>query len=189
MRMPLIAVIFSSLAVAVLAGPAEAAGLPQLDASKFAPQVIWLVISFVALYILMARGLLPKIAQVLEERQNRIDDNLGKAETLKAEAETAAETFEAAMAEALAKGHDVVTEVRNRVSEESSQRNAELSEAIAERTQQAEANIAAAKAKALESIRDVAVEAAAAAAAKLSGGPVDDQAIAAAVDGSLKETK
>ena len=73
------------------AGPALAAGLPQLDASKYPSMVIWLAISFAVLYVLMAKVTLPRIAQVLEKRQDRIDDNLEKATGLKAEAEAAAD--------------------------------------------------------------------------------------------------
>ena len=60
--------------------------LPQLDLATYSSQVFWLIVSFVVLYFLVAKLAMPRIAEVLEERQERIEDDLDKAETLKKEA-------------------------------------------------------------------------------------------------------
>ena len=60
--------------------------LPQLDLTTYSSQVFWLIVSFVVLYFLVAKLAMPRIAEVLEERQERIEDDLDKAETLKKEA-------------------------------------------------------------------------------------------------------
>ena len=74
--------------------------MPQLDVTSYLPQLVWLAISFVALYFLMAKLALPRIADVLEERSKRREDNLARAEELQAEAEAAAEAYERVLAEA-----------------------------------------------------------------------------------------
>jgi F-type H+-transporting ATPase subunit b len=60
--------------------------LPQLDIETYASQIFWLIVTFIVLYFLVAKIAMPRIAEVLEGRQERIEDDLDKAETLKKEA-------------------------------------------------------------------------------------------------------
>ena len=71
--------------------------MPQLDPNVFSPQLVWLAISFAILYFLMAKVALPRVGRVLEERQERIEDNLETAEELKKQADTQAEAHEKAL--------------------------------------------------------------------------------------------
>ena len=61
-------------------------GLPQLNPDFFSPQLIWLGISFITLYYLMSKVALPKVAEVLEERQERITNDLDRAGNLRRQA-------------------------------------------------------------------------------------------------------
>ena len=174
-------------AMALAAGRASAAGLPQLDASTYAPQVIWLAITFGVLYVLMARVALPRIGHVLEERRHKIDRNLKMAETLKVDAEDAAEAYEGAMADARARAGNVLGDVRERAAQETAERQAELGARLHADIQEAEAGIAEARDKAVAGIRDLAAEVAHSAAEKLAGETVDAGAVRSAVDAALKE--
>ena len=187
--MPIKAFRFLSVLVALAAGagPALAAGLPQLDTSKFAPQVIWLAISFTLLYVLMARVALPRIGQVLEERQDRINDNLEKAETLKTEADGVAEAYEGALAEARAEAQAILHQAAERMAADAAERHARLSERLETEIKAGEARIAEAREKAVANIRQVVVEVAGAAAERLSGRKLDGKALETAVDRALKE--
>ena len=49
--------------------------MPQLNLADFSPQLIWLVITFPALYLVMLKIALPHIGYVLQERPDRITDD------------------------------------------------------------------------------------------------------------------
>ncbi|TCS62206.1 F0F1 ATP synthase subunit B family protein [Varunaivibrio sulfuroxidans] len=164
--------------------PAEAfaATLPQLEVAMFPPQIVWLVISFVVLYILMAKVALPRIGEVLEERQNRVDDNLAKAQTLNDAAETAKEAYEKALSEARSKAQGDLRAVRERADREAANQQTELSEKLKATVLQSEKEIAASKAEAIAGVRDVAVDVAGVIVEKLIGEAPGKATLAKAVD-------
>ena len=61
--------------------------MPQLDYHTFVPQLVWLAITFVILYVLMATIALPKVRAAIEGRRHHLDGDLSRAATLKEEAE------------------------------------------------------------------------------------------------------
>lgn len=169
------------------AGGAWAEGLPQLDVKNFAPQLVWLAISFTLLYLLMAKVALPRVAEVLEDRQRRIDENLKRAEALKAEAETAAEAYQKLIADARSNAQGLMRDIRSQASAEASKRQQELGETLAGQIKDAEGRIAAARDKAVADLQAMAAEVAAAAVERLLGEKPDMAAVEAAVARVAKE--
>lgn len=176
-----------AIAVSAYATPALAAGLPQLDATKFAPQLVWLVITFAVLYVLMSRVALPKIGSVLAARKDRIDGNLERAQALKAEAETAADGYEQAIAKARQNAQGIVADARKAMSDDAAQRFDQLNERLGKDIAAAEGRIAEATQTALAGVRDLALDVTATATERLTGDAPDDKAVSAAVDAVLKE--
>lgn len=160
--------------------------MPQFDPAFFAPQLFWLAVTFITLYVLMAKVALPKIGAVLDERQRKIDDNLDKAAQLKAEAEAAVAAYEKALAESRAHAQSVIKETADRLSKQAEERTKALSAKLADQIKAGEARIAAAKETALASVRDVAVDVAAATVSRLVGN-ADQGKLEAAVAAALKE--
>ncbi len=74
--------------------------MPQFDPAIFSPLLVWLVVTFVALYVLMSKFALPKVAAIIDQRAERIEGNLAKAEQLSAEAAGVLAAYEKAIADA-----------------------------------------------------------------------------------------
>jgi F-type H+-transporting ATPase subunit b len=67
---------------------AAEAGMPQLDPTYWASQAFWLVLVFSILYISISKFYLPKIKDNLDNRENKIKEDLENANKFKEESET-----------------------------------------------------------------------------------------------------
>ena len=162
--------------------------MPQIqDVASFLPQVVWLVITFIALFLIMWKIAVPAIANTLEARQKRMEDNLDKAAQAKKEAEETLAAYETAMAEARAGAQEIINEATKLMSEEAEAREAEMAEELSRKIAASEAEIRKAIDDAMENIRDVAVEVAGAALKRLTGDAPDDKNLAKAIDQAMKD--
>ncbi|SEH28692.1 F0F1 ATP synthase subunit B' [Magnetospirillum fulvum] len=161
--------------------------MPQFDPALFTPQLFWLLLTFIALYALMALVALPKIGAVLDERQRRIDDNLDKAAQLKAEADAAVAAYEKALAESRAQAQKVIREAADRLAREADERSRAQAAHLADLIKSGEQRIAAAKTQALANVRAVAIDVAASVVERLVGQAADPARLDASVTAAFKE--
>jgi F-type H+-transporting ATPase subunit b len=167
----------------------EPRAMPQFDPTFFTTQLFWLFVTFALLYVLMSTFAMPKIGAVLEERQRKIDDNLDKAAQLKAEAEAAIALYEKALAESRAKAQGILRASGDEIAKQAEERQRQLGERLAQQVKAGEARINAAKDQALTHVRDIAVDVARTAVAKLTGVTHDDAKVATAVASALEESR
>jgi F-type H+-transporting ATPase subunit b len=156
--------------------------MPQLDPDTFAPQLIWLAITFIGLYLVMARIALPRIGNAIEHRRDRIANDLDQAQALKEATDRAIATYEARMAEARARAHDMNQETRQKLKDEVEAERARVEAEIAEKVAKAEKRIAKAKDGALVEMEKVAGDLAGDIVAKLIGEKVTRPKAAKAVE-------
>jgi len=142
---------------------------PPLDPGTFAPQLVWLALTFGLLYVLLRRVALPRVGEVIEERRDRIRRDLEQAEKLKAETQRALASYEEALNDARAKANAVAKTMRETLAAEVDRERARVDAEIAARLAEAERRIADTKARALSSVGDIASEVAGAIVARLIG--------------------
>lgn len=167
------------------AGHEKKGHFPPFDSATFASQLLWLVLSFGLLYLLMSRVALPRIGRILEERHDRIADDLEEAAKHKAESEAAQASYEKALNEARAKANAIAAETRNRLTADSEANRKSLEGELATKLATAEERIASTKTEALTHVRGIAVDATHAIVSTLIGSTPASSDVEKAVDGAL----
>lgn len=170
MRLVLVTLIAVYAATPVLAaGEGGGHRFPPFDSSTYAGQLFWLFVVFGALYVLMSKLALPRIAGILEERQTTIDSALASAQAAQKSSESEAAALEAALAKARAKSQAIASEARAKSVKEIDATRAVMEKDLAAKLGAAEARIAETKAKAMANVDGIAMDAAAAIIEQLGG--------------------
>tara|TARA_A100001015_G_C14893309_1_gene673324 strand:+ start:128 stop:703 length:576 start_codon:yes stop_codon:yes gene_type:complete len=74
---------------------AAEAGMPQLDPKYWASQAFWLILVFIILYVTISKFYLPKIKNNLDNRENKIKEDLDNANKFKDLSEIKFKEYEA----------------------------------------------------------------------------------------------
>jgi F-type H+-transporting ATPase subunit b len=167
--------------VVVDGGPHGGNAFPPFDSTNWAPQFVWLVLIFGALYLLMSRIALPRVADILTTRETTINDDLDSARASQAKAQIAAKHNDATLAAKKDEAQAIGREAQAKVAAEAGALRASAEQKLAQALAAAEQRIAAEKAEKMAHVENVAKEAAAAIVAKLTGVQADAAAIDAAV--------
>lgn len=163
----------------------SAIGMPQLCPEWFGNQIFWLVIALLAIFFILSRIALPRIAAILAERQGTITNAIANAEDLKSKAAAAEEAYNKALADARAEAQAIAQETRNQIQADLDAAIATADAEIAEKTAESEKAIAEIRAGALESVSAVA-QATTAELVSALGGSSDDASVSAAVADRMK---
>ncbi len=161
--------------------------MPQFNPEFSAPQLFWLAIVSVVLFLVMWRVTLPRVDSVFADRQGRIAGNLQKAETLKAEAESALATYQKSIADARAAAQAEHAKAAAAIAAESAKREAVFGKRLGDEEAAAEANIAAARSAAMAQVKPIAIDLAQTITEKLVGTKVGSDAASSAVEAATKE--
>ena len=92
--------------------------MPQLNPEYFASQIFWLIFSFAILYIVMAKFALPKIANVIESREDIIARDLEDAENYKKDSEATELKYTNAIKEAQNKASETLAISRDKLNKQ-----------------------------------------------------------------------
>jgi F-type H+-transporting ATPase subunit b len=160
---------------------------PPFNRETYPSQLLWLTVTFVALYLLMSRIALPRVDSILARRRSRIDGDLSEAQRLKGESDAAIAAYEKSLADARGRAQALVNDARQRQAGEAETGRKALEQTLNARITEAESGIAQTKTAAMVNVRGIATEAAAAIVERLIGSaPASRDAVAAAVAEALK---
>ncbi|HLL27923.1 MAG TPA: F0F1 ATP synthase subunit B' [Xanthobacteraceae bacterium] len=165
--------------------PHEKGPFPPFQKEFFASQLVWLVLSFVVLYVLLWKLVLPRVASILTARRARIDGDLADAAKAKSESEAALAHYEKSLADARASAQAIAAKTHQELAASAEARRKELEAALAAKLADAEKAIEATKAAAMKNVRGIAVDAASAIVERLAGAAPAKDAIERAVDQAI----
>ena len=158
------------------------AAFPPFETSTFPSQLLWLAITFGALYYYMSKRFLPAVGSVIEGRRAAIAKDLDEATALQQKADAAAAAHEKSLAEARAKAQALAQTARDQLAAEADAKRKSLEAELGAKLSAAEAQIAATRAQAMTNVSAIAKDAASAIVERLIGRSADANAVANAVD-------
>jgi len=165
--------------------PHEKGPFPPFQKEFFASQLVWLLLSFVVLYVLLWKIVLPRISAILEARRLRIEGDLAEAAKAKAASEAASAAYEKALADARANAQALAAKTHQELAAQSETRRKELEKGLAAKLADAEKKIEATKSAAMKNVRGIAVDAASAIVERLTGHAPAKPALERAVDQTI----
>ena len=142
---------------------------PPFDPSTFASQLLWLAITFGALYLIISRSAMPRISSILEQRRTRIEGDLREAERLRLETERALADYEQALSEARQRAHGIAEETRNSIRADIDGKRSAVEADLSRKVSEAETAIQASKSEALKSVGEIATDTAQELVSRITG--------------------
>ena len=165
---------------------AAEAGMPQLDPTYWASQAFWLVLIFTALYLALSNLFIPKIKDNIDSRENKIKDDLDEAQKLKNLTEQKLKEYEQSIENAKKEVQKIIFESNNELSSQIQSKKKEFEKEIEKEIKNAEKEIENLKKESLESISIISEEMASKVIEQISGEPMNQSSIKAAI---LEATK
>ena len=172
--------------MATPSAPEHYEGMPQLDLAFWPNLIFWLVVTMVALYFLLNKVALPRIASIMVNRHEAITNDLEKAAELKTRAEEAEAAYNKALAEARAEAQKIAAETKAQIQAVVADATAKADAEIAAKAAESEGRIAEIRDSALQSVREVADETAQAVVAAILPDAADKTAVQAAVKSAME---
>ncbi len=163
---------------------ADSGVFPPFDSSTFASQLFWLAVTFGFFYWFISKVISPRIGEILETRQDRIAQDLAKAQDLSDETNAAIAAYEQELATAKANAGEIGQKARDKAKAEAEAERAKVDEELAAKLLEAEARIADIRAKAMGEVGTIAEETAGDLVGKLVGISVSKADLKKALSGN-----
>ena len=155
--------------------------LPQI----FFSQLFWLLVVFGIIYFVIGRGMVPKIQATVDKRDNKIADDLAKAQEARAAADETEADYRARIDASRSEAAKLAQDAKQAAMRDTEAKVRKAGEKIAAKSEAAEQKIRDAVQSARAEIEAVAAEAAQQMVERLTGTKVDAKQAADAVKAEL----
>jgi F-type H+-transporting ATPase subunit b len=162
------------------------AGFPPFEAEHFPSQLLWLAITFGALYLFVSRVVVKRVGGVIAGRADRISRDLEEASAAKARADEMTEAYARSLAEARDKAQGLARGMHDSTNATSEARRKAIETDLAAKLASADKEIAARKAQAMANVGAIAEETASAIIARLTGQAANAAELQAGVAAATK---
>ena len=166
---------------------AAEAGMPQLDPTYWASQSFWLILIFTLLYLALSKMFIPKIKEGLDDRENKIKDDLDEAQELKSIAEEKLIEYELAIDNAKKEVQKIIFESKNKLNTEIQNKKKRFEKEMDIEVKNVEEEIEQLKKDSLISISSISEDMTSDVIEIVSGEPLNQSSVKAAVFESTKK--
>ena len=166
---------------------AAEAGMPQLDPKYWASQGFWLILVFTILYISIAKFYLPKIKNNLDNRENRIKDDLEDANKFKELSESKLKEYEKILENAKKEVIKIHIESKNTLDKDIKTKKETIEKEIEKEIIKAQKEISDLKKNSITDIQKISENIASNIIESISGDKLNENSIKAAVEDVSKK--
>ena len=166
---------------------AAEAGMPQLDPKYWASQAFWLILVFSILYISIAKFYLPKIKNNLDNRENRIKDDLEDANKFKELSETKLEQYKKILEDAKKEVMKIHLESKNTLDKDIQTKKETIEKEIEKEILKAQKDISDLKKNSITNIQKISENIASNIIESISGDKLNESSVKATVEDISKK--
>ena len=161
-------------------------GMPQLDPTYWASQAFWLVLIFTMLYLTLSKMLIPKIKESIDDRENKIKDDLDEAHELKVVAEKKLKEYELEIEIAKKEVQKIIFDSKKKLNSEILNKKKKFEKEIEKEIENAEKEIENLREDSLRNISIISEEMTSKVIEQISGEPMNQSSIKAAIHEATK---
>ena len=166
---------------------AAEAGMPQLDPTYWASQAFWLILVFTILYISIAKFYLPKIKSNLDDRENKIKEDLEAANKFKDLSELKLSEYEKILEDSKKEVIKIHLESKNKLDKDIQKKKGALEKEIDAEIIEAQREISELKKNSISDIQNISRDIASNIIENISGDKLNENSIKAAVEDISKK--
>ena len=164
--------------------------MPQIaqlteDSWYLLSQIFWLLIVFGGIYLVIGRGMLPKIEATVDLRDRKISDDLASAKAAHGSVDALGEQYRLTLEASRTDAQKALQAAKDKAARDAEKKLAKADAEVAAKLAAAEADLGAAKTSAMAEIEAVAADAARDLVARLSGTSVSAAEAGKAVKAAL----